>query len=559
MKAATKIQTKILNSSIKKIILRLQFLITCLIIFASTLFSQERKGVIKFGGSANISDNFYSANGIDPRQPDNMLTGIFRANITLFDQIQLPFELYLSTQQTRFQQPFNQFGVSPRISNWLTLHGGYFSTQLSDLSFGDLRMLGGGFELTPGNFRLKGLYGRTRQATDASIENYMPDIYRQHAYAVSIGYGDESKTFINLNFFHAVDDSGSIKSDSAKVTPNENLVSTVSFGVRFSPKIHVKGEAGLSVFSANTAADKLENFSAPSFFFTPNISSRTDGAAKLNINIMPSNSWSVILSSQWIGPGFTTLGYALMPNDVLEFTLSPNARLFKNKLNLRSRAGIRMNNLRGNRLSTTSRFTGSFAANWQVNKKFGLDANYNNNVIQSAHVNDTLRLSNIFSSYSLSPRFLFDGFGGTNNLIFTYSFQDVSDKNAYTSVITDNRSHSLSTIHSLTFLTSWSFTTTILYNSAKLSTFNTRIVHISETVGRRFFNNKLTLSASTGMNFIKTTSKDSQLVFRLNAAYTLNKFGNLSFNISNSNYNGTGITSQSYNELYGSIQYSINF
>jgi hypothetical protein len=515
--------------------------------------------IIRFDGSANISNNFYSASGIMPRQKSNMGPGILRANVTLFDQILLPFELYFSTQQTRFQQPFNQFGVSPRFSDWLTVHAGYFTTQMSELSFGDLRMLGGGFELTPGKFRLKAFYGRTRHAAEASLDNYMTGTYKQTAYAMSIGYGDESKTFVNLNVFHAADEAGSITSDFAMVKPNENLVSTLSFGIYFGPKIFFNGEAGISAFSSDITADKTEDFALPEFLFTPNISTRVDGAAKLRVHIMPSDFWSVVLSSQWIGPGFNSLGFALMPNDYMEYAVAPSVRLFNNKLNIRSRAGIRLNNLRNNRLSTTSRFTGSFSANWQVSQKFGFDANYNNNVIQSGHVNDTLRLANVFSSYSFSPRFMFDGLGGANNLMLSYSFQDVSDKNVYTTVVTDNRSHSLSTIHSIAFPSSVSLTTTLLYNTGKLSALNTQIIHVSETVGIRLFKNQVNLSAGVGANFIKTTVNDSQLVLRINASYSPPRFGTLSFNLSNNTYNGTGLITQSYRELFGSLQYNINF
>jgi hypothetical protein len=520
---------------------------------------QKRREWIKFGGSASFSDNFYSAKGIDPRQPGNMLTGIFRANITLFNQISLPFELYVSTQKTQFQQPFNQFGVSPRISKWLTLHAGYFSTQFSELSFGDLRMLGGGFELTPGKFRLKAIYGKSRFAVKPNAETYMPGIYSQMAYAASIGYGDESKTYFNINLFHAIDDSASIIRDSATVSPAENLVGTVSFGIQVIPALSFRGEAGISAFSSDITAETISDISMPSFLFTPNLSSRIDGAAKLSINITPSGKWSVALSSQWIGPGYNTLGYSLMPNDFMEFAVSPNLRLFKNKLSVRSKAGVRFNNLRDNRMATTSRFTGSFMANWQVSQKFGFDINYSNNQIQSVHKDDTLRLSNIYSSLSVSPRFLFNGLGGMNNLIFTYSYQDVSDKNIYTSAVANNQTHSFSAIHSLTFPTSWSFTTTWLYNNMQLSTLSSRIVHISETIGRKFFNNKMNASLSAGVNYIRTTNSDNQFVFRINAGYSLNKFGNFSFNLSNNNYNGTSELTRDYNEIYGSIQYNINF
>lgn len=546
----------LLNKTLSKRLL-LAFVLICFLL--TTSYSQENNEVIKFSGSASLSDNFYSASGIDPRQPSNMFTGILRANLTLFNQIELPFEFYYSSQQTQFQQPFNQFGISPRINDWLTLHGGYFSTRLSDFTFGDLRILGGGLELTPGKFRLKAFYGLTRQAVEPNKVNFMPEVYKQNAYGVSLGYGNESKSFINLNVFHASDDSTSVQSDSLLVAPNENLVGSLDFGIQIGKVVSVRGEVGASAFSSDTRAQEIDGISMSSYLFTPNISTKVDAAAKLLLNIRPSKYWSVNLSTRWIGPGFRTLGYSLMPNDLMEINLAPTARLLNNKINIRAKGGVRYNNLQGQKMSTTNRFTGFLAANYQVNKAFGIDVNYNKNQIESSHKLDTLRLSNVYNSVSVSPRLFFQGLGGTNNLILTYSYQDVSDKNVYTSEISENSTNSVFLVHSLSYVSSLSLATSLLYNSTELPDLTSRIFHVSETVSRRFLNNSLSTSASIGANFVKVTDSNSQLVFRVNASYSLKKLGSFSFNISNNSYNGTGAVTKDYNELYGSIQYSINF
>jgi hypothetical protein len=520
---------------------------------------KEKKKAVTFGGSASLSSSFYTADGITPRQPGSMQVGIIRANISLYDVVELPFELYYSSGQFGYQQPFNQFGISPRISNWLTLHGGYFSTQMSDLSFGDLRMLGGGFELTPGNFRLKAVYGRTRHQNEPDRISFRPEVYRQNAYAASIGFGNLSKTYFNINVFHAIDDSTSVKADTLSITPNENLVTSFDFGIRFGPYVALKAEAGISAFSSNTRAEKIDELPIPELLFTPNNSSRVDGAARADLSITPSKYWSVILSSRYIGPGYTTLGYALMPNDLMEFTIAPRLRLLKNKLNIRSRAGVRYNNLRDSKMATTNRFTGMVSANWQITKNIGLDANYNKNQIESLHKNDTLRLSNVYSSYSVTPRFNFNALGGTNNIILTYSFQDVSDKNVYTMNTADNNTNTFTFVHSLSHASSLSLTTTALYNQTVMTGIDSRIIHINETVGYRFFKNRLNTSFSLGANFVNVIENSNQLVFRFTSSYNMGKFGNFGFFISNNSFRETGTIARNYSELYGSVQYNISF
>ena len=546
-------------AKIQGILNGLLFILILLIISNKILYAQENNDNVRFSGSANLSDNFYSSNGIDPRQPSNLFVGIFRANITLFNQVDLPFELYYSNQQTAFQQPFNQFGVSPRLTDWLTLHGGYFSTQISDFTFGDLRILGGGVDLTPGNFRLKAFYGRSRQAVEPQKVSFAPEVYKQNVYGVSLGYGNLSKSFFNLNIFHAKDDSASIQSDSTLVAPKENLVGSVDFGIRMGNAVTMKGELAMSAFSFDIGAPEVDEFSVPEYFFTPNYSSGIDMAAKMNMLIRPSKYWSVNLSSRWIGPGYRTLGYALLPNDLMEFNIAPNVRLLNNKLNIRSKAGIRYNNLQEQKLSTTSRFTGFIAVNYQVNKSFGFDVNYNKNQIESGHKYDTLRLSNVFNSLSVSPRFFFQALGGSNSLILTYSYQDVTDKNVYTSQVTSNNTNSFYLVHTLSYISSLAFSTTVLYNNTELPNLTSKIYHVSETISKAFFDNKLSTSASVGANFIKVADSNNQFVFRVNASYNLNKMGSLSFNISNNHYNSNGVLAQNYNEIYGSIQYNINF
>ncbi len=488
-----------------------------------------------------------------------MFVGILRANITLFNQVDLPFELYYSNQQTAFQQPFNQFGISPRLTDWLTLHGGYFSTQISDFTFGDLRILGGGVDLTPGNFRLKAFYGRSRQAVEPQKVSFAPEIYKQNVYGVSLGYGNLSKSFFNLNIFHAKDDSTSIQSDSTLVAPKENLVGSVDFGIRMGNAVTLKGEVAMSAFSCDIGANELDEFSVPEYLFTPNFSSGVDMAAKMNMLIRPSKYWSVNLSSRWIGPGYRTLGYALLPNDLMEFNIAPNIRLLKNKLNIRSKVGVRYNNLQEQKLSTTSRFTGFLAVNYQVSKNFGFDVNYNKNQIESGHKYDTLRLSNVFNSLSVSPRFFFQAFGGSNSVILTYSYQDVADKNVYTSQVNTSNTNSFYLVHTLSYTSSLAFSTTALFNNTELPNLTSKIYHVSETISKAFFDNKLSASASVGANFIKVAESNNQFVFRVNASYNLNKMGSLSFNISNNHYNSSGVLAQNYNEIYGSLQYNINF
>lgn len=515
--------------------------------------------VFKFRGSLSLSSDLYSAKGIQARQPSNLQRLILRTNFNLFNQIDIPFELYLSNNDTRFLQPFNQFGVSPKISNWLRLHGGYFYANMSEFSFGDIKVYGGGIELTPGNFRLKAYVGRSRVAKDPDSLRSFGGIYKQNIYAFMLGYGNEEKAFLNFNVVKAVDDSNSITPISFSERPIENLVGSASFGLRIIQPLFIKGEVAASLFSSDITARKVEDIKLPSSLFTPRTSSQVDGAARLSIDINPQTFWSLRLGTRWIGPGFYTAGYTQLLNDLLEFTIDPSLRLVQNKLNIRSSIGIRKNNVRNNKLSNTNRFLGMFNADYQASNLFGINLQYNNNQIRARQYADSLKISNVLNMISISPRFSFSALNGMNNLSISYSHQNSEDSSPFYSGKVFNKTNSLNFIHSIFFPSTLNFSTALFYSDVSLSNFNVKIISINEIIGHQFFNNKLSLFLNLGYSITKTTKSNGFFITGLRASYNLNRFGNFSFYVTNNNYNSADPLSPSYNELTGSLQYLINF
>jgi hypothetical protein len=536
-----------------------KFVLASLFVYVP-LFSQSNEDeVVKFRGSLSLSSDLYSVKGIQARQPKNLQRLILRTNFNLFNQIDIPFELYLSNNDTRFLQPFNQFGVSPKISNWLRLHGGYFYSNLSELSYGDIKLYGGGIEFTPGNFRLKAYVGRSRVAKDPDSLRSFGGTYKQNIYAFMIGYGNETKAFLNINLVKAIDDSNSIKPISFTERPIENLVGSTAFGLRIFQPLFIKGEVAASLFSSDITARKVEDVKVPKSLFTPRISSQVDGAAKLNIEIDPQTFWSLRLGTRWIGPGYYTAGYSLLQNDLLEFTFDPALRVLQNKLNILGSIGIRKNNVRNNKLSNTNRFLGMFNADYQITNAFGINLQYNNNQIRAKQYADSLKISNVLNMISISPRFSFSLFNGMNNLSINYSHQNSEDSSPFYAGKVFNKTNSVNFIHSIFFPSTLNLSTSFLYSDVKLSNFNVKIISLNEIVGHQFFNNKLSLFVNLGYSITKVTKSNGFFITGFRANYNLNKFGNFSVYVTNNNFNSSDPLSPSYNELTGSLQYLINF
>lgn len=528
--------------------------------FIPLLYAQNIESeILKFNGSLNLSSDFYSVQGINPRQPNNIQRLLLRTNFRLFNQIDIPFELNLSNNDTRFLQPFNQFGVSPRVSKWLRLHGGYFYTNFSDFTFGDIKIYGGGLELTPGNFRLKVFYGRSKVSREPDSLKGFGGIYKQNTYGALIGYGNETVAFLNIGLVRTYDDSSSINRISFSEAPIENLVGSLSFGLRIFRPLFIKGEVAASLLSSDITAEKVGSVKIPEYIFTPRASTQLDGAAKFGIEIDPQTSWRLRLGARWIGPGFYTAGYSQLLNDLIEVTIDPSLRFLDNRFNLRSSLGIRRNNVRNDKKSTTNRFLGALTADYQISEIFGINLQYNNNQIKASQIADTLRISNVFNMVSISPRFNFQALGGINNLNLSYSYQNSEDTNPFFRNKVSNQTNIINLIHSIFFPTSLSLTSSILYNKVNLPSSSVEIISLNEMIGHQFFDRKLSVFLNLGYSITKTMNTNGFYIVGLRANYSLAKFGNIGFHITNNNFKSNEPFSPSFNEFMGNLQYSINF
>ncbi len=540
-------------------ILKISLSILALFIKNEILAQSDETKFFQFNGTLNLTSDFYSVNGIQARQPSNQQRLILRANLNFIEQIDIPIEVSLSNSDSRFLQPFNQFGLSPRITNWLTLYGGYFYSNLSDLTFGDVKIFGGGIELTPGNFRFKAFYGRSKVSKEPDSSQFFGGIYQQMMYAFKIGYGNESVAYLDLNFTHTIDDSSSITPINISQTPSENFVTSVSFGLRVIEAIMLNGEVAVSAFSNDIRNESISEINFPKIFFTPKVSSQFDGAAKFNITIDPLTFWSVRLGTKWIGPGFITNGYTQLQNDLFEVTIDPSLRLLNSRLNIRSSIGIRSNNVRKNKISNTNRFLGMISTDYQITDNFGLNFQYNNNQIKSAQYADSIKISNVLNMISLSPRYVFMGLGGNNFINLTYSYQNSEDSNPYYKNKIQNKTNSFNIIHTIVYPSSLNLTSSVLYNKVSLSNMDLRILSLNETIGYQFFDNKLGAYLTLGYSTIKLLDTNGMLVFGLRASYNLNQYGTINFFLTNNSYNSNDPDSPTYKELQGNLQYLINF
>lgn len=539
------------------------FILSFLILRTTVLFGSDGIGV---NGQVNINADFYSSSGIEARHPGFVTRAIARTTISIDNLIELPFEMYLTTNQIGFQQPFNQLGISPKIGNWLQLHGGYFSKKLSNLTFGDLRILGGAIDLSPGDFRASIVYGLGRIARSPdSLIAYQGE-YTRKISALKLGYGDEMESFVHLNVVRSIDDTNSLPSIPSVTLPQPmaNTVASITSGFKIDKYFRMNGEASVSATTRSLSLPSLTIEDAsriPTWVLPVNSSSSFDKAFRLSTFLTPSNAFSLQSMVQWIGPGFVSQGFPQLQNDIFEFTVSPSIRLYSNTLFLKPSVGIRNNNVMGNRFSTTTRTIGSFVGMWQPSSQFSINTTYTNFGMSSEHQNDTLLMRNVFSFFSINPRYSFRMFDASSTVGALYSFQDVEDQNPILEFTNRTKVQVASVFHSLIFPSTLSFHTNLSFNSVITSLLRTKIYSVQEKVSKGFTNQGLTTSLQVGINYVETDVRDVQMLILTQIQYDLGtNLGKLLLNSSlNSFLSHNQSIRGSFRELQSTLQYSLSF
>ncbi len=493
---------------------------------------------------------------------------MLNATVVLFDQIYLPFHLYLGNGQVSYDQPFNQFGASLRLTKWLTLHGGFFSFLLSPLTFGDLRLEGGGVELNPGNFRMAMFYGRGRRARDPEPDRFFFGTYARWYWGLQMGYDNRAGAKALLTIMKAYDDSSTLTCSSAFCPkPQENFVTSLSVAVPVRRKVSWSSEAAFSAYSRDTRSPEAFD-TLPyewmddwvEWLFVPRLSSAVDVAFQNKLFITPHPAWTVAVNADWIGPGYTTLGYVYLIGDVMRLTVSPSAILMQGKMSLSGSLGIERDNVLETRQETSRRLVGSFSGMYTATQRLSFSASYSNYGIRSYVALDSPRARIITQNLTVSPQLRSSFWGLSHMTIVSYSFSDMTDQNLLSGLRTNFRGHSVQLSHSMRPGRSWNATTSMYWIR------NTALGAPSVSMGlNQLFSiplaqQKMRVTIRGGISRQQSTINTSLTINTgLSASYNFERWGRLALRTAYrhtwSSYGG----GRRISDFRGSLSYSIFF
>jgi len=327
---------------------------------------------------------------------------------------EIPLSFSFGSAESNFSQPFNQIGISPSYK-WLKTHLGYRSLTFSKYSLSGVPFLGAGLELTPGNFNFGIMKGRFQRATQTDSTSPIAAAFERSGYALKLGFGSDN-TFFNISFFHAQDDTNSLRATQnfSNTLPLENSVVTLGNKISLLDNIiSFESEAGLCVVSRDIRAENLDLTTSkiPQFLaniHTPKTSTSLGiaGNAGLNFNL---NNFGLRILFERIDPNYCSLGTYFANNDFQNITLVPRANLFGGMLNINASLGLQTDNTLNTKENTSSRVIGSAYLNIKPNQDYSLDIGFTNYNALSEAVSkkayDSSHNKNTSLSISISPRY----------------------------------------------------------------------------------------------------------------------------------------------------------
>ncbi|MDB5273134.1 MAG: hypothetical protein JWO58_1501 [Chitinophagaceae bacterium] len=391
------------------------FLIAMLCLLSVAVYGQQldqigKKGGIKVSGGVGLSNNFYVADGIQNRLNPYyyVLTG--NVNISIYG-FSLPFSFSFSNQTYSYRQPFNIVGLSPTYKRF-TFHAGYRNLSFSPYTLNGHNFLGGGVEYRGDKLNVVGMGGRFLKAVeyDSTNKNALP-AYQRLGAGLRLNYHFNPANELALNTFYAKDQANSINSVpySVGLTPQENLVWSISGKNIIATKLTLQYEAATSIWTQNQGAQAVEKVGYKLYPLKWNQSTVVYHAYKVNATYAFS-FMNLGAGYERIDPEYRTLGAYYFNNDLENVTLNFSTALFKKKVNISGNGGLQHDDLNHTKASSMKRKVGSL----------------NIGIIASKRVNVNLSYSNFYSFVNVKPvdaQFLQ---GGTFSQIDTLNYTQVA-------------------------------------------------------------------------------------------------------------------------------------
>ena len=560
------------------------FWLVGLVIFIGSTQAQDLSNInqqkpFKLDGSVELRGMFYQANGIaDRMDPFNyILSGSPTFSIYGWT---VPTSFTFSKNERNFQQPFNQYGISPTYK-WITMHGGYRNVSFSPYTLAGHTMLGGGLELNPGKIRFGAMHGRLNRASiiDTASMSLVPYSFTRKGTAIKVGYGSASNYF-DLNFLHAKDDSlsrpGQFIASLNQVAPASNSV--LAYGTRFTlfKKLFLESDGAVSIYT-NDLNSTITLDSIPDAIL------RKLGSM---LDINGSSEWFLAFSAgigynfknfglrttyKRIEPGFKSMGSYFFNNDVENITIAPSYNHPSGKFNFQGSFGVEQDNVNLQKISTSKRIIGSANISSNISERLGVDLifnNYSNNQRPNTlRLADSLRIVQTTQTFGVMPRYTIISTEKVQAIFLSANFNSMRDFNSYFEANAESRN-----VNTYQYLLNYnlgfpqkSLSINTGINYTKLNSAHLTNEYKGASVGGQYLLANKKLSVGSNLSYMLGESnkvKSNIFTGSANLGYSINKLQAIRAMVYFTNNNpGSAVLNNnpSFTETRGEIAYQFNF
>lgn len=404
--------------------------------------SPKNKPWFSLSSGITLSAQFYRTNVNNPRQQPFMYS-ISGAPALDIKGVTMPFNVIYSNQVFTYQQPFNQFGISPTFK-YGTLYLGNSSVRFSNYTLAGQRFGGVGGDLQFRRLRIGGIYGQLRRQVApigalndplTFINESETQAFRRRGYAFKIGFGSKTE-FIDFIYFKSFDViPANFNQSDWKVQPAENAIFGIHSFFKIGKKLAFKNDWAVSAFTRNSLADsvaienqQLRNLARKVLLPTVTTNVRIAGESSLKLihkKISPS------ITYKRVELDYTSTGAYFFLTDIQQITGGLQLNLFKNKLSINGSFGRQSDNLQKQRLRTSYRNIGSVNANFNPSAKWGVSMVYTNfGITQSplpTAITDTNRINQVNNSFTVIPRYTIQKANHHHNFTFVAGYNAMSN------------------------------------------------------------------------------------------------------------------------------------
>lgn len=528
----------------------------------------------QFSGNLYTGTYFYGANGIEPhRSPFSAYIG-GDFNLT-YKSISLPFSFIFSEQERSFQQPFNQFGISPSYK-WITLHAGYRNINWSTYTLGGHTFLGGGIEINPGLFRFGAVYGKFTRATRIdTVDNFISEpAFERKGYAVRIGVGSNTN-YVDIITLYAADDPHSMSYDSTdfQFTPAQNLVTGIATKQKIGKRFFFDMEGALSMYTDDAYMQDAVYDQSKDFQNLQDITGRfivINSSTQLHSALLSTLGYtgkyfSAKLAYRRVGPEYNSMGTYYLMNDLQQITLQPSFVAWKRKITGSGSIGLQNDNLNGMKSATSRQVIGSGTLQINPQPHYGVSIAYSNySTGQKAalmELNDTVRVALVSQNFSIVPRYTLRTEKLVHTAVLVYSLQTLQDKNPFTTELTSYHTNNMNITYAVSYLP-WFAGATLSYNHNRVNgAMETSFSGVNIGVNKSLLKNTCNISAGILLNATAVNGESSGGLRNVTGSisYQLKKDHRFALNVTQIHFNSSIGTIPSYSEVTANISYTFIF